>query len=80
MNTGASAPPPGAPHAVAHRADEIADLRGLADVAGKQDEAPGLLVAVEGGFVGGQRLAARTKDHGFRSVQVRPSNAFRNFP
>ncbi len=55
----------GAADAVAHLGDEIADLLGLADVAGKQDEAPGAFAAVESDFLAAERLSVTAEDHGF---------------
>ena len=43
----------GAADAVAHCGDQVADLLGLADVAGKQDEAPRPFAAVEADFLRG---------------------------
>ena len=51
--------------AVAQAGDQIGDFRGLADVAGKQDEAPWPLVAVEVDLVVRQGFPGAAEDDGF---------------
>ena len=51
--------------AVAHLGDQIADLLGLANVAGKQDEGPRAFIAIEIDFFAGERFPGTAEDHGF---------------
>jgi hypothetical protein len=54
-----------ASHAVPHFRDEVAELLGLADVSGKQYEAPGALAPVEAGLLAAERLAGTAQNHRF---------------
>ena len=50
---------------VPHLRNQILHLFRLANVAAKEDEAPGLLIAIKGLLVSGETLAEATEDHGF---------------
>jgi len=56
---------PPAVHTVAQGGDQVRNLPAFGDVARKQDEAPGPLVAEEGRFIRRKLLPGHAEDHGF---------------